>query len=76
MAALKAGKHVWLEKPMAEPSEQARALVAEAASRGLILHVDHTFLYTGPVQKMRELPLRHSTFPKHNHMNALASVGR
>ncbi len=55
MAALKAGKHVWLEKPMAESSEQARALVAEAKARGLILHVDHTFLYTGPVQKMREL---------------------
>ncbi len=55
MAALKAGKHVWLEKPMAETSEQARALVAEAEKRGLILHVDHTFLYTGPVQKMRDL---------------------
>ncbi|MCR9079542.1 MAG: Gfo/Idh/MocA family oxidoreductase [Hyphomonadaceae bacterium] len=55
MAALKAGKHVWLEKPMAETAEQARALVAEADARGLILHVDHTFLYTGPVQKMREL---------------------
>lgn len=55
MAALKAGKHVWLEKPMAETAEQARALVAEAKARGLILHVDHTYLYTGPVQKMREL---------------------
>jgi predicted dehydrogenase len=55
MAALKAGKHVWLEKPMAETAEQARALVAEARARGLILHVDHTYVYTGPVQKMREL---------------------
>jgi predicted dehydrogenase len=55
MAALKAGKHVWLEKPMTETSMQARALIEEADKRGLILHVDHTFVYTGPVRKMREL---------------------
>jgi predicted dehydrogenase len=55
MAALKAGKHVWLEKPMTETSLQARALIEEAARRGLCLHVDHTFLYTGPVRKMRDL---------------------
>jgi predicted dehydrogenase len=55
MSALKAGKHVWLEKPMAETSLQARALVEEAEKRGLILHVDHTFIYTGPVKKMREM---------------------
>lgn len=55
MAALKAGKHVWLEKPMTETSLQARQLVEEAEARGLTLHVDHTFIYTGPVQKMREL---------------------
>ena len=55
MAALRAGKHVWLEKPMTETSLQARALVEEAEKRGLTLHIDHTFVYTGPVQKMREL---------------------
>lgn len=55
MAALKAGKHVWLEKPMTETSMQARALIEEANKRGLTLHVDHTFIYTGPVKKMREL---------------------
>jgi len=55
MQALKAGKHVWLEKPMTETSSQARTLVEEAEKRGLILHVDHTFIYTGPVKKMREL---------------------
>jgi len=55
MAALKAGKHVWLEKPMTETSMQARALIEEAARRGLRLHVDHTFIYTGPVRKMRDL---------------------
>lgn len=55
MAALRAGKHVWLEKPMTETSLQARALVEEAEKRGLTLHIDHTFIYTGPVQKMRDL---------------------
>jgi predicted dehydrogenase len=55
MAALKAGKHVWLEKPMTETSLQARKLVDEADKRGLVLHVDHTFTYTGAVRKMGEI---------------------
>jgi predicted dehydrogenase len=55
MAALKAGKHVWLEKPMTETSLQARKLVDEADKRGLLLHVDHTFTYTGAVRKMGEI---------------------
>ena len=55
MAALKAGKHVWLEKPMTETSLQARKLVDEADKRGLLLHVDHTFTYTGAVKKMGEI---------------------
>ena len=55
MAALKAGKHVWVEKPMTETAEEARLLVAEAEKRGLILHVDHTFIYTGAVKKMGDL---------------------
>ncbi len=55
MSALKAGKHLWLEKPMAETSLQARMLVNEADKRGLTLIVDHTFIYTGAVRKMREI---------------------
>ena len=55
MAALKAGKHLWLEKPMAETSLQARMLVDEAQRRKLVLLVDHTFLYTGAVRKMGEV---------------------
>jgi predicted dehydrogenase len=55
MAALKAGKHLWLEKPMTETSLQARKLVDEAEKRNLVLHVDHTFIYTGAVKKMGEL---------------------
>jgi predicted dehydrogenase len=55
MAALKAGKHVWLEKPMTETSLQARQLVDTAEKRKLVLHIDHTFIYTGAVKKMKEL---------------------
>jgi predicted dehydrogenase len=55
MAALKADKHVWLEKPMTETVAESRQLVDEAERRGKILHVDHTFVYTGAVQKMGEL---------------------
>ena len=55
MAALKAGKHVLVEKPLTSSSEQATRLIDEAAARRLVLMVDHTFVYTGAVAKMREL---------------------
>jgi predicted dehydrogenase len=55
MAALKAGKHVWLEKPMTETSLQARKLCDEAAKRNLVVFVDHTFVYTGAVRKMGDV---------------------
>lgn len=55
MAALKAGKHLWLEKPMTETSLQARQLVDEAERRGRVLFVDHTFIYTGAVRRMAEI---------------------
>jgi predicted dehydrogenase len=55
LAALQAGKHVLVEKPLASTSEQASRLIDEAASRQLVLLVDHTFVYTGAVRKMREL---------------------
>src|SRR5262245_32912509 len=55
MAALRAGKHLWLEKPMAETSFQAHKLVDEAERRRKVLFVDHTFIYTGAVRKMAEI---------------------
>ena len=55
MAALKAGKHVWVEKPLTETSLQARKLIDEAEKRKLTLLVDHTFVYTGAVRKMQEV---------------------
>jgi predicted dehydrogenase len=55
LAALKAGKHVLVEKPLATTSDQARQLIEVAAARNLVLLVDHTFVYTDAVRKMREL---------------------
>ena len=55
MAALKAGKHVLVEKPLASTSDQARKLIDEAAARKLVMLVDHTFVYTPAVRKMREI---------------------
>ena len=55
MLALRAGKHVLVEKPMASTSEQAARLIEEARLRSLVLMVDHTFVYTSAVAKLREL---------------------
>ena len=55
MSALMAGKHVLVEKPMTATVEEARRLVDEAARRNLVLAVDHTFIHTGAVRKMRDL---------------------
>ena len=55
MAALKAGKHVLVEKPLAANSEQATQLIDEAEKRKRVLMVDHTFVYTSAVRKIREL---------------------
>lgn len=53
--ALENGKHVLIEKPMTSTVAQAEELIELAAKKGLTLMADHTFLYTGAVQKMKEL---------------------
>ncbi len=55
MQALKAGKHVLIEKPLATSSAECAGLIMEAERRKLTLMVDHTFVYTSAVQKMRKL---------------------
>jgi predicted dehydrogenase len=55
LCALRANKHVLLSKPMVETSQQAIQLIEEAERRGLVLLVDHTFIYTSAVQRMRQL---------------------
>lgn len=42
-------KHCWLEKPMTRTSKEAEELVKLAKENNVILHVDHTFLYSNPV---------------------------
>jgi len=53
--ALESGKDVWLEKPMTEKVEQAEELIELAEKNKRLLHVDHTFVYTGAVRKIKEL---------------------
>ena len=55
MQALKANKHVFVEKPLAATVEEGERLLDEAEHRGRILMVDHTFVYTAAVRKMNEL---------------------
>lgn len=53
--SLEEGKHILVEKPMTSNSEQALKLIELASSRQKVLMVDHTFLYTGAVQRIKEL---------------------
>lgn len=55
LAALAAGKHVLVEKPLAANTAGGRRLVADAERRGLILMCDHTYCYTPAVLRIREL---------------------
>jgi predicted dehydrogenase len=55
MSALMSGKHVFIEKPITHTVGEAKRLVDEAARRNLVLAVDHTFIHTGAVKKMREV---------------------
>ena len=54
-AALLNGKHVFVEKPFTSTSDQAKELIAIAERKNLKIMVDHTFLFTGAVRKIREL---------------------
>ncbi len=53
--ALMAGKHCFIEKPMTASVAEARELIKLAAEKDLKLFVDHTFIYTGAVRKMKEI---------------------
>lgn len=52
---LLAGRHVLIEKPMAQKVSECEELIALANAKGLTLMVDHTFIFTGAVRKIREL---------------------
>jgi predicted dehydrogenase len=53
--ALENGKHVFIEKPFTSSAVQAEELIELAARKKLTIMVDHTFLFTGAVRKIREL---------------------
>jgi predicted dehydrogenase len=53
--ALENGKHVFVEKPFTSTSKQAEELIELATKKGLRIMVDHTFLFTGAVKKIRDL---------------------
>lgn len=55
LAALKAGKHVVVEKPLADDSGRGLEMLQEADARGLVLMADHTYCYTPAALKIREL---------------------
>ena len=55
MAAIEAGKHVLIEKPLASSYSDGRALVNAAEEHGVVLMCDHTYCYTPAVQRIREL---------------------
>jgi predicted dehydrogenase len=54
-AALLAGKHTFIEKPMAASSDQCEELIDIARKQGLVLMVGHTFLYSPAVTKIKEI---------------------
>jgi predicted dehydrogenase len=54
-AALLAGKHTFIEKPMAASARECEELVEIAQQKGLVLMIGHTFLYSPAVRKIKEL---------------------
>lgn len=54
MESLEAGKHVLVEKPLAGSVREAEKLANLACKKGLVLLVDHTFIYTGAMKRIKE----------------------
>jgi predicted dehydrogenase len=54
-ASLAAGKHTFIEKPMASSSQECEELIDLADKNGLVLMIGHTFLYSPAVRKIKEL---------------------
>ena len=55
LAAIRAGKHVFVEKPMSGSSSHAAQLVEEASRRRLTLMVDYPYIYSSAIRKIRDL---------------------
>lgn len=55
LTALRSGKHVLVEKPLACTAVEAGILLEESTRRGLVLAVDHTFVYSAPVRAIKQM---------------------
>lgn len=55
MQVLRAGKHLLIEKPLTSSAAEGERLLETAVAHRRILMVDHTFVYTGAVQKIKEV---------------------
>lgn len=55
LAALHAGKHVWVEKPLADSVETAKEIVKQADDKRLILTIDHLFVYNPAIAKLKNI---------------------
>jgi predicted dehydrogenase len=55
LRCLRAGKHILVEKPLSHRSDLAQQLIDEAGSRELTLMVDHTFIYSSAVRRIKDL---------------------
>lgn len=75
LKALNGGKHVFVEKPLAASTEQAETLVNTAIRSGLQVQVDHTFIYTGAVRKIKELISRDELGPLYYYDSVRVNLG-
>jgi predicted dehydrogenase len=68
--ALASGKHIFVTKPTTLVASQAKELASTAEKRGLLLHTDHTFLYSSAVRKLLEI-VRSSDFGEINYIDSV-----
>ncbi|MCA9409474.1 MAG: Gfo/Idh/MocA family oxidoreductase [Candidatus Omnitrophica bacterium] len=73
--ALKKGKHIFVEKPFTETTVQAQKLIDLAEKQNLMIMVDHTFIFTGAVQKIKELIDKNALGPLHYYDSTRISLG-
>src|SRR6266576_1807926 len=74
--ALGAGKHVWIEKPLALHVEEGRELVRLSRDQGTVLFVDHTFLYDPAIRKIRDLIAQGELGKVHHIYSQRLNLGR
>ena len=67
--ALIAGKHTFIEKPMASTVSECRELIETAEKQNLILMIGHTFIYSPPVRKIKEI-VRHGELGEIQYVNS------